>query len=461
MARAAHHAPPSPTPAGANALHEVDNVRVHLHWCDRQDRLGRRGTPEVAGGRLRRSLDGCLRRIDMLEGARPHLDHQRGLARHDIGAVWVEGDDTHVSDHGRVDVLEDVADLPGELGRGGAGIATRRVRGGPGVVWLSRDHDFQPANADDAFDDGDGLACGVQSRPLLDVDLDVAGDLASVGSPCQGAAAAEPASAGDALLVVEADDLQARACWMARVVERPQDLEGGHDSVRAIQASPRGHGVGVRTDQQPWSRRPGSPREHVVGFVGPRLQAGCLHPPTQPEAGLEVRRRAGDAVDATVGPASDPAELAEFGEQALAGDFRPSGQRGQWPGEGSSRSAFSQSARTGAKTSTTVAPSGPVEAECGTSPWIEYESPGPSCFAWPAITMVTLPSTTKPSCSFTWWCSGMSRLGSRSIRAMVSRSPCTARATAPVQIWYGRPLEKEPNVLMFTSRFMGRAASRT
>src|SRR5436309_14317325 len=43
----------------------------------------------------------------------------------------------------------------------------------------------------------------------------------------------------------------------------------------------------------------------------------------------------------------------------------------------------------------------------------------------------------KPSCSFSWWCSGMTRSGSRSTTAIVIRSPLTARAVMPSRSTYG------------------------
>src|SRR5262249_7102134 len=112
-------------------------------------------------------------------------------------------------------------------------------------------------------------------------------------------------------------------------------------------------------------------------------------------------------------------------------------QLGHAPALGSSRSTRSQSSRMGVKTSITVAPSGPVSAAWGTSPGMTYVSPTASVLRSPAMTIVIVPLSTMPSCSFEWWCSGTARFGSRSTTAKVMRSPRTARATAPSQILYG------------------------
>src|SRR6185312_9075947 len=47
------------------------------------------------------------------------------------------------------------------------------------------------------------------------------------------------------------------------------------------------------------------------------------------------------------------------------------------------------------------------------------------------------PWRTKPSCSFSWWCSGTALFGARSTTARVIRSPLTTRAWTSFQILYG------------------------
>src|SRR4030088_814978 len=74
-----------------------------------------------------------------------------------------------------------------------------------------------------------------------------------------------------------------------------------------------------------------------------------------------------------------------------------------------------------------------------------YVSPGVSRRDSPAMVIVIAPARRRPTCSLGWWCSRTTRLGSRSITANVSRSPRTARATAPSQIPYGRRLLRLSN----------------
>ncbi len=68
------------------------------------------------------------------------------------------------------------------LGRAGIGIATEIHRHGAGVPGLAGHGDAEPDLADDAGDDAERLALGLQHRPLLDMHLDVArGILGPVG----------------------------------------------------------------------------------------------------------------------------------------------------------------------------------------------------------------------------------------------------------------------------------------
>src|SRR5262249_53312528 len=59
---------------------------------------------------------------------------------------------------------------------------------------------------------------------------------------------------------------------------------------------------------------------------------------------------------------------------------------------------------------------------------------------------VTEPSSTMPSCSFSWLCSGSSESGSTSTTAKVRRSPCAARVTKPSRIACGGMAPRSSNV---------------
>src|SRR5438034_6729921 len=54
----------------------------------------------------------------------------------------------------------------------------------------------------------------------------------------------------------------------------------------------------------------------------------------------------------------------------------------------------------------------------------------------------------KPSCSFSWWCSGMTRPGSRSTTAIVMRSPLMALAVMPSRSTYGLSSPSARKVLL-------------
>src|SRR5947199_207918 len=54
----------------------------------------------------------------------------------------------------------------------------------------------------------------------------------------------------------------------------------------------------------------------------------------------------------------------------------------------------------------------------------------------------------KPSCSFSWWCSGMTRPGSRSTTAIVMRSPLMALAVMPSRRTYGLSSPSARKVLL-------------
>src|SRR5439155_7146775 len=132
------------------------------------------------------------------------------------------------------------------------------------------------------------------------------------------------------------------------------------------------------------------------------------------------------------------------GHHALSGWRRVPGpflgQRfvsGHRPGKAFTLGAFSQSARIGAKTSTTLAPAAPAFAECTTWLVIVYVPPTPSSRDSPAITIVIEPRNTKPTCSFSCRCSGTCTLGSRSTKPTVTRSPLTGRANTPSQMRAG------------------------
>ena len=125
------------------------------------------------------------------------------------------------------------------------------------------------------------------------------------------------------------------------------------------------------------------------------------------------------------------------------GGPRPDGPR-HGPGLTASAAAASaparsspQSARTGAKTSTTTAPSAPARASWGRSRGRRQVPPGPSARVSSPTRHSSVPASTRPSCSLGWWCSGTTAPGSNSTTARLTASPVTARATTPSQMGRG------------------------
>src|SRR5262249_27997872 len=143
----------------------------------------------------------------------------------------------------------------------------------------------------------------------------------------QGAAAGH-AGRVDALLVVEADHLDLGGAGVAGLVQGAEDLEGGDDAVGAVQAAAGGGGVGGGAGGGAGAGGAGEPGQEVAVGVGVRLEAGLAHAAGEPAAGLLVRRRAGDAVDAAVGAAADAGQRGEVGEQPVRVDAE-GGRRGR------------------------------------------------------------------------------------------------------------------------------------
>ena len=133
---------------------------------------------------------------------------------------------------------------------------------------------------------------------------------------------------------------------------------------------------------------------------GPR--AGRAARDRRPAPGAVAPRREPRAV----APATLRAALA--GAVPCASPRRPSGQRAA-PRRGAG--SASQSARTGEKMSTTMAPSGPATASCGRFDVIRHVPPGPSSRRSPSIVNVIEPSMQRPSCSCSWRCSGTIAFG--------------------------------------------------
>ena len=127
-------------------------------------------------------------------------------------------------------------------------------------------------------------------------------------------------------------------------------------------------------------------------------------------------------------PLAEHCRSARFGQLTLFTALAATPRRGQRGARGAERGSASQSARTGEKMSTTMAPSGPATASCGRLDGIRHVPPGPSERRSPSMVNVIVPSMHIPSCSCSWRCSGTIAPGPSSTSARLALFPTMTRA---------------------------------
>ncbi len=100
-------------------------------------------------------------------------------------------------------------------------------------------------------------------------------------------------------------------------VQTPGRVQGGDDTVRAVEPATERLAVQMGSDQHIGRpRRPLEQREHVADPVHPEFPSGLTHPPGEPVACLRVLRGCGLAVDAVVGGGADGGHVVEVFEES-------------------------------------------------------------------------------------------------------------------------------------------------
>ena len=280
-------------------------------------------------------------------------DLERGPhhARHDVRRSRLDRDPADRGDLPPRRGERDLVDGADQVGRGDEGVAALGHGGRPGVVLHARPGDVPATDADDALDDADLDAVGLQERALLNVQLEEArhaarfaldfGDARGVAADAGRALADGEARRGHdvelegkdpadqraaprlaALLVREDDHLEGVPHGDVAVAQGERDFDRGGRSDVAVVAAARRHGVDVRPGDDGERRGvgAGAPADQIAGEVDGDLEAGAFHGCSGVFAAGEVVVAVGEPRGAAVGPAAEPAEVGEHGVEAVAVD---------------------------------------------------------------------------------------------------------------------------------------------
>src|SRR5712671_5273187 len=238
--------------------------------------LGRRRPPDLPAfrGKAERGADLADRRFQLglhleqrLVARMAQIDGEERAAGNGVARAGADLDDAnrrHARRMGEGDAIDAVDDARAAEHRVFAAVHRR----GAGVALAAGDRHLEPADALDALHDADGLAFGLEDRPLLDMRLEIGAELAPAGllraeiadAPellAHGLAvevgtavavglvehAGEHARAdhgrgeAGAFLVGPHDDLDRRVGLVAAIVERADDLEPSEHAIDAVEAA--------------------------------------------------------------------------------------------------------------------------------------------------------------------------------------------------------------------------------
>ena len=245
------------------------------------------------------------------------------------------GDDVDRPRHGPEHA--DRADRPGNaaadpldgehrLGCGGKGVMAKVHGHGPGVAGPPHHLDPATGSARDGGHHPDGKILRLEHRPLLDVHLDVSGDVIPmvlgiadrirvepegaqrlaephpvvvhggektvVEGPRDGPAADEGGLEPETLLVSERDDVDRIVEPLPALVQRLEAGDGQHDAERAVVLPGVSHRIEMGTEDEPAHARPpaGEAADHVAHRVEPCAHARLAHPPHDDLGRLGVLR---------------------------------------------------------------------------------------------------------------------------------------------------------------------------
>jgi hypothetical protein len=277
---------------------------VHVQFLEGDRRAGRLANlPGLGADGVEQPQDLRIVQIAQLERALDGAGDDVRRARHRADAA--DGADV-AARRARHDAVDHVDEPRGREHRVLPLVHRRR----PGVVREAGHRHVPPADADDALDDADGRALGFEHAALLDVQLEVAGDVAGERRTSSSRSGSPPTNAMPSFTVLP----EAVTCassdasnWplTARLPKSPPSslaqtatsmgwrsvmprsrsvratsIDGEHADV-AVEVAALRHRVHVRAEDERLQRRvaAGPAADQVAGEVGGRLEAGVAHPP--------------------------------------------------------------------------------------------------------------------------------------------------------------------------------------
>jgi hypothetical protein len=180
------------------------------------------------------------------------------------------------------------------------------------MICFPMDLDCELPKSNDSGNDAKVFLFGLQTRPLLDVELHIPAQVSHMRTASEGATPRERSVWASALLVMEADYLNSSGSWMLRLDQCPQGLERGNYSIGPVKPSTCRHGVRVRTNEQPGAFAGALPPEYVVDFVCPWMQTRVLNPALKPLPSRKIGWRSGRSVNASIHSTADLRQLAQI-----------------------------------------------------------------------------------------------------------------------------------------------------